>query len=106
MLGKDYGTGDTVAIAEKGKLCPDWWSDIGSGAHIPKGERVGYPTQKPAKLLRRIILASSNAGDAILDPFCGCPTTCIAAQDKGRKWVGIDIADKAAELVTARLRNE
>ncbi|MCY4288603.1 MAG: site-specific DNA-methyltransferase [Aestuariivita sp.] len=106
MLGKDYGKVDTFSMVEKGKLCPDWWGDIGAGAHIPKGERVGYPTQKPTKLLRRIIRASSNEGDVIFDPFCGCATTCIAAQDEGREWVGIDISPKAADLVISRLRNE
>ncbi len=69
-------------------------------------ERTGYPTQKPRSLLERIISASSNEGDIILDPFCGCATACIAAQDLGREWVGIDVSPKAAELVLLRLRNE
>ena len=59
-------------------------------------ERVGYPTQKPLKLLERIVLASSNEGDMVLDPFCGCATACVAAQKLGRQWVGIDISPKGA----------
>ena len=67
-------------------------------------ERVGYPTQKPLALLERIIQASSNPGDVVLDPFCGCATACVAADQLGRKWVGIDISPKAGELVNMRLR--
>ena len=67
-------------------------------------ERVGYPTQKPLALLERIILASSNEGDVVLDPFCGCATACVAADRLGRKWIGIDISPKAAELVNLRLQ--
>ena len=69
-------------------------------------ERVGYPTQKPLALLERIIKASSNEGDVVLDPFCGCATACIAAEKLGRKWVGIDISPKAADLVKLRLHKE
>ncbi len=69
-------------------------------------ERVGYPTQKPRKLLERIIKASSNKGDIVFDPFCGCATTCIAAHDLGRKWVGIDISPKAGELVKLRMEKQ
>ena len=66
-------------------------------------ERVGYPTQKPLALLDRIIRASSNPGDVVMDPFCGCATTCVAADDLGRDWIGIDISPKAAELVVRRI---
>lgn len=69
-------------------------------------ERTGYPTQKPLALLRRIIRASSKPGDTVLDPFCGCATTCIAAHDEGRQWVGIDISSKAVDLVKMRLDKE
>ena len=69
-------------------------------------ERVGYPTQKPLALLERIILASSNEGDIVLDPFCGCATTCVAAEKLGRTWIGIDISIKAYELVQKRLAKE
>ena len=67
-------------------------------------ERVGYPTQKPLALLNRIITASSNEGDLVLDPFCGCATACVAADRLNRRWVGIDISPKAVELVNTRLR--
>ena len=67
-------------------------------------ERVGYPTQKPLALLERIIKASSNEGDIVLDPFCGCATACVAAEQLGRRWVGIDISPKAVELVNMRLQ--
>ena len=69
-------------------------------------ERVGYPTQKPLALLERIIAASSNAGDVVLDPFAGCATACVSAESLHREWVGIDISPKAAELVRQRMRDE
>lgn len=68
-------------------------------------ERLGYPTQKPEALLERIIQASSNEGDWILDPFCGCGTTIAVAEKFGRKWVGIDITSLAVNLIKYRLRN-
>ena len=84
--------------------CPDWWeiSIINPNAK----ERVGYPTQKPLKLLDRIIKASSNAGDMVLDPFAGCATACVAAERLDRQWVGIDISEKASDLVQVRIRKE
>ena len=84
--------------------CPDWWeiSVLNPNAR----ERVGYPTQKPLALLARIIAASTNPGDVVLDPFCGCATACIAAEQAGRQWAGIDISPKAAELVRQRMRDE
>ena len=66
-------------------------------------ERIGYPTQKPLALLERIITASSNEGDVVLDPFCGCATTLIAAEKLGRQWAGIDLSEKAVDLVKLRL---
>ena len=69
-------------------------------------ERVGYPTQKPLALLDRIIKASSNPGDVVFDPFCGCATTCVAADRLQRDWIGIDISPKAAELVVSRIRDD
>ena len=69
-------------------------------------ERVGYPTQKPLALLERVIKASSNEGDIVLDPFCGCATTCSAAERLNRKWIGIDISPKAVELLNTRLVSE
>lgn len=70
-----------------------------------KGERMGYPTQKPLALLQRLIEASTNPGDVVLDPFCGCATTLEAAQSLGRKWIGIDIAIHAIKRV-AKVRLE
>ena len=67
-------------------------------------ERVGYPTQKPLALYERIIKASSNAEDVVLDPFCGCATTCVAAERLGRQWIGIDIWKKAPDIVLKRLQ--
>ena len=75
----------------KGKPVGDLWTDI----HILTGsnskERTGYPTQKPLALYERIIKASSNEGDMVLDPFCGCATTPVAAERLGRQWIGIDM---------------
>ena len=78
----------------------DLWDDI---PPVLGNERVGYPTQKPTALLERIITASSNPGDVVLDPFCGCATACVAAEKLDRQWVGIDLSPKAAELVLQRL---
>ena len=81
----------------------DWWSDIPRIANTSP-ERLGYPTQKPLALLERIIRASSNEGDVVLDPFCGCGTAVHAAQKLGRRWVGIDITCLAIGLIERRLR--
>ena len=80
----------------------DWWIDI----KLIKGrslEGVGYPTQKPLKLLERIIKASSNPGDLVMDPFCGCATACVAAENLDRQWIGIDISEMAPRLIEQRL---
>ena len=69
-------------------------------------ERTGYPTQKPLALLERIIESSTNKGDVVLDPFCGCATTCLAAEKLGRHWIGIDLSEQAAKLVVERLKKE
>ena len=81
------------------------WDDV-QPIQAHSKERIGYPTQKPLALLERIIKASSNEGDIVLDPFCGCATACVASERLGRQWVGIDISSKAAELVQVRLRQE
>jgi site-specific DNA-methyltransferase (adenine-specific) len=87
----------------KGTLIANIWDDI----LIPSGkERTGYPTQKPLALLHRIIKASSKEGDLVLDPFCGCATTCVAAQQLNRKWIGIDIETKAVEVLVDRLEKD
>ncbi len=69
-------------------------------------EKTGYPTQKPLDLLKRIINASSNKNDIVLDPFCGCATTCVQADALHRQWVGIDISAQAVELVRQRLDDQ
>ena len=86
----------------RGVPVQDVWNDIRSlsGAHK---ERLGYATQKPITLLERIIKASSNEGDVVFDPFCGCATTLEAAHSLGRRWIGIDIAIHAIKRV-ARVR--
>ncbi len=89
----------------KGQVPSAIWTDIPPISGRAK-ERVGYPTQKPVALLERIIQASFNTGDMVLDPFCGCATACIAAQGLDRQWVGIDISAKAAELVQQRMKDE
>ena len=95
------------AMRLRGKVPESWWAqEKGNGLAVVarrKSERTGYPTQKPLALLNRIIKASSNEGDVVLDPFCGCATTCVSAQHLGRKWIGIDIEKKARELVVDRL---
>ena len=88
-----------------GKLADNVWTDI-PPINSQAKERIGYPTQKPLALLERIIKASSNEGDVVLDPFCGCATACVAADKLGRKWVGIDISPKAVELVNMRLQQD
>ena len=79
------------------------WDDIEALAPTA-AERLGYPTQKPLILLERILLASSNPGDLVLDPFCGCGTTVAAAQKLGRRWIGIDITHLAITLQKYRLQ--
>lgn len=80
----------------------DVWTDIPPIAS-QAAERLGYPTQKPVALLERIVRASSNEGDTILDPFCGCGTTIAAAQKLRRRWIGIDITHLAIALIRYRL---
>ena len=94
---------------DEGKGVPvvSWWDDIHSfGTATQSKERTGYPTQKPRALLERIIQASSREGDWVLDPFCGCATTCVAAEILKRRWIGIDVAEMAFKLVKMRLRKE
>lgn len=80
----------------------DWWDIpiINASSH----ERLGYPTQKPLALLERIIAASSNEGDVVLDPFCGCGTAVHAAQKLGRQWIGIDVTHLAISLIEKRMK--
>ena len=88
----------------RGKVVEDWWIDVTTVSR-KHPEKTGYPTQKPIKLLERIIAASTNVGDVVLDPFCGCATACVAAERLGRKWIGIDINKKAIDIGYERLHN-
>ena len=82
----------------------DLWTDI-EPINSAAQERLGYPTQKPLALLERIIQASSNEGDVVLDPFCGCGTAVHAAQKLNRQWIGIDITHLAISLIERRLKD-
>lgn len=90
---------------QRGKPLSDVWDDI-SPLNSQAKERLGYPTQKPVALLERIIRASSNPGDIVLDPFCGCGTAVVAAEKLGRRWIGIDITHLAVSLMKARFRRD
>lgn len=82
----------------KGVPIQSLWDDI-AGLHSQSKERLGYPTQKPIALVKRIIEASSNPGDVVFDPFCGCGTSIYAAHETGRRWIGCDIAILSIKLV-------
>ncbi|MCY4418361.1 MAG: DNA methyltransferase [Cytophagales bacterium] len=82
----------------------DLWTDF-MGIPPMSKERLGYPTQKPLKLLERIIKSSSQEGDWVLDPFCGCATTCLAAESLNRQWIGIDRGKQTYYMLYYRLRN-
>jgi DNA modification methylase len=85
-----------------GVVLQDIWTDI-ERVNPVAAERLGYPTQKPLALLERIVSASSNPGDIVLDPFCGCGTAVHAAQKLGRRWIGIDITYLAINLIERRM---
>ncbi|MFZ1726883.1 MAG: DNA methyltransferase, partial [Albidovulum sp.] len=99
-----YVRGKRYLDEAKGIPVQSLWADIvtlgGTNA-----ERLGYPTQKPVALLERILSASSNPGDVVLDPFCGCGTTVHAAEKLGRQWIGIDVTHLAIGLIEKRLRD-
>ena len=91
----------------KGAPVLSWWTDIKAfGTATQSKERTGYPTQKPLALYKRIIEASSNLGDIVLDPFAGSATTCVAAERLGRQWIGIDINQDAEDIIRKRLQTE
>ena len=103
---KEYPSGRQYLDQTPGRPIPDWWVDIHSlGQAVTSPERVGYPTQKPLALYERIIKASSNPGDVVLDPFCGCATTPIAAERLGRQWIGMDLWDGAYDIVNKRMED-
>ncbi|MFG1358973.1 DNA methyltransferase [Xanthobacter pseudotagetidis] len=86
----------------EGQSIQDIWSDINPINPVAQ-ERLGYPTQKPISLLKRIISVSSNPGDVVLDPFCGCGTAVEAAEELKRKWIGIDVTYLAIHVIEGRL---
>lgn len=92
---------------QKGVALQDFWYDLSGLSQMggDKDERLGYPTQKPVALLERIVSASSNQGDVVLDPFCGCGTTIAAAQKLNREWIGIDITHLSVGLQKLRLKD-
>ncbi len=95
-----------MLIAEQGRLgkpLQDIWNDV-PPVHVKPKERLGYPTQKPEALLERIIRASSNEGDVVMDPFCGCGTAVAAAQKLHRRWIGVDVTHLAVALMKNRLK--
>ena len=95
---REYTTKGVIKEINMGSV----WSDIPDTMHISKKERCGYPTQKPEALMERIIKASSNDGDTVLDPFCGCATTLIVSQKLKRKWIGIDVTYHSVKLLEER----
>ena len=96
--------GARIAANDTTKLPMDVWTDI-QALNPVAVERVGWPTQKPLALYERIIRASSNEGDIVLDPFAGCATTCVAAEKLQRQWVGIDIWAEVHDIVVERLKD-
>ena len=98
-----YSGGGDIPL-DRGTPVTDWWTDIRTvtGWNV---ERLGYPTQKPLALLERIIKASSNPGDIVLDPFCGCGTAADAAAALGRKYLGIDISGISVRVMQQRLES-
>ena len=83
----------------------DVWDDIPSVGQAGGKQSLGYPTQKPLALFERIIKASSSEGDLIMDPFCGCGTAIHAAQNLGRRWMGIDICVNACKVIERRIKS-
>ena len=103
ISGRAHDTERIDELNRIGKVVEDYWTDI---PNLTSGdEYIGYPTQKPRALYERIIKASSNEGDWVLDPFCGSGTTLIAAERQGRRWVGIDRFPEAVDAVRHRLQD-
>jgi DNA modification methylase len=94
-----------IGLRKEGTPVNDWWADVPKITSPTDPEKLGYPTQKSEALLERIIRTSSNEGDTVLDPFCGCGTTIAVAQRLNRRWVGIDITHLAVTLMKYRLQD-
>ncbi|MDD9871591.1 MAG: site-specific DNA-methyltransferase, partial [Gammaproteobacteria bacterium] len=99
-LGSGIAKEGKTVLNPIGKFPENWIADI---PYLRGKERTGYPTQKPITLLQRIIKASSNKNDLVLDPFCGCATTCVAAEILNRRWIGIDVAEQSLSLTWKRI---
>lgn len=102
-LDKKLGSSGLAKVGSKGVPLTDVWEI--SGIALSSKERLGYPTQKPRVLYERMIRASSNEGDIVLDPFCGCGTTIDAAQTLKRQWIGIDLTILALDPMSYRLKD-
>jgi len=97
--------GPKYKLRKEGAIMQDWWADLQKVLSPTAKETLGYPTQKPESLLERIVKASSDEGDLVLDPFCGCGTTLAVAERLHRRWIGIDITHLAITLMRHRLHN-
>ena len=93
---------EKIKLNELGKIPEDWWNDINITSHYPH-QNIGYYSQKPIKLLERIVKASSNKGDIVADFFCGSGTTCVVAKELNRNYLGCDINQKAINITNQRL---
>lgn len=102
VKGKYYERG----LREEGTPTPDWWTGVKKITSPTDPEKTGFKTQKSVDLYSRIIESSSRPGDMVLDPFCGCATTLLSAEMLGRNWVGIDLWDKAHDVILNRFRQE
>ncbi len=103
--GRTKVKGKHAKLRPEGTPVTDWWTDV-KYIHSPTDkEKLGYPTQKSEELLNRIIKVSSNEGDLILDPFCGCGTAIISAEKLGRRWIGIDINSDACSVMVKRFED-
>jgi site-specific DNA-methyltransferase (adenine-specific) len=105
VYGTKNGKGETryyKYFLDEGKVPEDWWTDINS-IQSGSAERLGYPTQKPEALLKRILLACTNPGDVVLDAFCGSGTTLAVAKRLKRRWIGIDSSEEAVATANVRL---
>ena len=107
--GKYFVHNDVKYYLKGGKPIDSVWDNDDLIEHTmsqSSGERMGYPTQKPVAVYKRMIEASSNPGDIVLDPFAGSATTCVAAERLGRQWIGIDVNEQAIDVIRQRLQSE
>ena len=103
--GRTKVKGKNAILRPEGTPIQDWWVDIPKITSPTDKEKIGYPTQKSEALLERIIKVSSNPGDIVLDPMCGCGTTIAAAYKLGMQWIGIDISSQACGVMKERMES-